>query len=218
MWHQVNQCAVLDILKDHSVFIFRVKQPLGLRDPDDEKATHYERSRQKRTRRLWNGHLCKPFFALDMFAYLYVCVPICLRIYMFAYLYVCVPMFAYLYVCVPMFAYLYVCVPICLHTYMFAYLYVCIPICLHTYMFAYLVISHYSSSSFAMRSITNNRHLVGTVRVERNCGFISCYVPQHHWRKNAYQQGWTPSPPSWTPTVPPSGCPREGQQIHSILQ
>jgi len=37
-----------------------------------------------------------------------------------------------------------------------------------------------------------------------------CYIPQHRWRKNAYQQGWTPSPPSWTPTVPLSGCPGEG--------
>jgi hypothetical protein len=60
----------------------------------------------------------------------------------------------------------------------------------------------------ARRGMTNNKHLVE--RVDRNCGFITCYIPQHRWRKSACQQGWTPSPPSWTPAVPLNGCPEQG--------
>jgi len=65
MWHQVNQWAVPDIFREHSVFTFRVKQ--WLLDLDDEKSTHYERSRPGGPESCHMAACKEPFFALDMF-------------------------------------------------------------------------------------------------------------------------------------------------------
>lgn len=67
MWHQVNQWAVPDILWEHSVFTFRVKQ--WLLDPDDEVYSLWK-VKIRRTRKLSNGHLWQTIFCSW-----YVCVP-----------------------------------------------------------------------------------------------------------------------------------------------
>jgi len=61
------------------------------------------------------------YYAVCLYVYMYVCIPLCTHACLYPSMYTCMSVFLYVY--------MYVCIPLCIHVCLYSSMYACVPVC-----------------------------------------------------------------------------------------